>query len=95
MPLFGGGLFGGGTADLRQGLARLEAGDLDGAMRLLDRAVARLPKDARARYARARAHAARGDVAAAERDFGVAIDLDPDWSLPRFGRAWADRKSVV
>jgi tetratricopeptide (TPR) repeat protein len=89
MSLFRGGLFGGGTGDLKSGLARLEAGDADGALPSLNRAVARMPKDARARYARARAHAARGDLAAAERDFGAAVGLDPHWALPRFGRAWA------
>ena len=75
MALFRGGLFGGGTGDLKAGLERLEAGDVDGALRRLDRAVTRLPKDARARYARARAHAARPAATARSRSCNRAASF--------------------
>jgi hypothetical protein len=89
-----------GRADARLlgalGTARLVAGDLDGAIALLDRALLLAPDDALLRSDRAAALVARGDARADRADFERALDdagralaSRPDAAEARFNRAIA------
>ncbi|KAJ6653193.1 hypothetical protein lerEdw1_010066 [Lerista edwardsae] len=63
------------TALEAQGVAAAEAGDVDGALRRLDRAVQLLPERASAYNNRAQAFRLQGDVASALKDLDVALQL--------------------
>jgi tetratricopeptide (TPR) repeat protein len=60
---------------------RVEKGDTDGALRLLDAALAADPGEPGLLYARSMVHEKRGDVAALERDLRAMLRLDPDSAL--------------
>lgn len=59
-----------------------EKNDLDGAIRLYDKALSVLPEFPEAQYQRAVALLAKGQQAEAETGFRRALDLRPDWTLP-------------
>jgi tetratricopeptide (TPR) repeat protein len=60
---------------------RVEAEDLAGAQRLLDRALAETPAEPGLLYARSMVSEKRGDIAAMERDLRAMLRLDPDSAL--------------
>jgi tetratricopeptide (TPR) repeat protein len=60
---------------------RLEKGDLSGAQRLLDAALADTPAEPGLLYARSMVSERRGDIAAMERDLRAMLRLDPDSAL--------------
>jgi predicted Zn-dependent protease len=66
---------------------KLDNGDVVLAGKLLDRAVAVVPRDVTARALRAEARAKQGQVSEAKRDLALLADADP--SLPAMRRARA------
>jgi tetratricopeptide (TPR) repeat protein len=68
------------------GLARLDSGDAQGALELLDRAVEAQPRSAESHTARGLARARLGDAARALDDLDRAVELDPTYPLARLNR---------
>jgi len=64
-----------------RGAAKIEKGDLDGAIADYNRAIELNPKDARAYYNRGIAKRAKGDLDGAIADFSRAIELDPKYAI--------------
>lgn len=60
---------------------RVDAGDLDGALAILDAALATEPGDPNLLYARSMVNEKRGNLAALERDLREMLRLDPDSAL--------------
>ena len=64
-----------------RGAAKIEKGDLDGAIADYNRAIELNPKDARAYYNRGIAKRAKRDLDGAIADFSRAIELDPKYAI--------------
>ena len=66
-----------------------QAGDLDGALAALDRAIELAPSDHRAFIRRGMLRLAKGDFAGASADLDTALELDPDKAEGHYYRAAA------
>jgi tetratricopeptide (TPR) repeat protein len=64
-----------------RGAAKIEKGDLDGAIADFNRKIELNPKDARAYYNRGIAKQAKGDLDGAIADFSRAIEFDPKYAI--------------
>jgi len=72
-----------------RGAAKIEKGDLDGAIADFNRKIELNPKDARAYYNRGIAKQAKGDLDGAIADFSRAIELDPKHAVAYYNRGIA------
>ncbi len=75
-----------------RGAAKIEKGDLDGAIADYNRAIELNPKDARAYNNRGIAKRAKGDLDGAIADYNRAIELDPKLAIAYNNRGNAEKK---
>src|SRR5215471_7497333 len=68
------------NAYYHRGLAKIDKGDLDGAIAEFNRAIELDPKYAKAYNNRGNAKIAKGDLDQASADYNRAIDLDPKYA---------------
>lgn len=77
---------------LDKGMALLEAGDIEAALRVFEEAVGTYPSEKRAYMGRGSAHARLDQPDQALRDFDKALEIDPKFAKPYLGRGKVFRK---